>query len=426
QQATINDGRVNLQPVQWRQIYFATGTSKTYTPAASGSNSGKQMIIICYNCKGEGHMSKQCTKPKRKWDDSWFKDKVLLTVITENVAYQTDDLDAYDSDCDELNTTKVALMANLSHYVSDALVEVHNPDNKDNNMINQVIVLKNDLKQEESRNIDREIALETKIKLLDNIVYKKDQSVQPLHMLTKPRFFYDHSTKQALGFQNPFYLKKAQQLEPKLYDALRDELRKLKGKAVVDNAVRSQTISPEMLTINVEPIAPKLLNNRTIHSDYLRHTQEQAVILREVYSKLNANSELIFVKCNGYMRFDNHDLCVLNVINDVNARHRSKSKKTSKRKVWKPTGKVFTKIRYTWKPNGRTFDIVGNACPLTRITEPTEEPPRKPTVLKNDTPKPVVTLVYSRKPRKSKTNVPISKPKIIKSVSANNKEPNKS
>ncbi|GJY72008.1 hypothetical protein Tco_0475711 [Tanacetum coccineum] len=27
---------------------------------------------------GEGHMSKQCTKPKRKRDDSWFKDKVLL------------------------------------------------------------------------------------------------------------------------------------------------------------------------------------------------------------------------------------------------------------------------------------------------------------------------------------------------------------
>ncbi|GJW00618.1 hypothetical protein Tco_1555869 [Tanacetum coccineum] len=36
-------------------------------------------------------------------------------------------------------------------------------------------------------------------------------------MLTKPQFFYDHTTKQALGFQNPFYLKKAQQLEPKLY-----------------------------------------------------------------------------------------------------------------------------------------------------------------------------------------------------------------
>ncbi|GJT11941.1 hypothetical protein Tco_0858983 [Tanacetum coccineum] len=37
-------------------------------------------------------------------------------------------------------------------------------------------------------------------------------------MLKKPQFFYDHTTKQALVFQNPFHLKKAQQLEPKLYD----------------------------------------------------------------------------------------------------------------------------------------------------------------------------------------------------------------
>ncbi|GKA22666.1 hypothetical protein Tco_0708628 [Tanacetum coccineum] len=45
------------------------------------------------------------------------------TIITHNAAYQADDLDAYDSDCDELNTAKVALMANLSHYGSDALAE---------------------------------------------------------------------------------------------------------------------------------------------------------------------------------------------------------------------------------------------------------------------------------------------------------------
>nr|GEW21061.1 retrovirus-related Pol polyprotein from transposon TNT 1-94 [Tanacetum cinerariifolium] len=218
------------------------------------------MTVICYNCKGEGHMSKQCTKPKRKQDDSWFKDKVLLvqaqangqilheeklaflvdlgiqegqatqTVITHNAAYQADDLDTYDSDCDELNTAKVALIANLSHYGLDVLAEVHNPNNVDNSMINQVndtlpaelerykeqvkvlkegqnvegslmktvTVLKNDFKKEESRIIDREIALEKKIKHMDNIVYKRDQSAQTVHMLTKPKFLYDHSTKQAL------------------------------------------------------------------------------------------------------------------------------------------------------------------------------------------------------------------------------------
>nr|GFB65971.1 hypothetical protein [Tanacetum cinerariifolium] len=59
------------------------------------------------------------------------------TVITTNVAYQADDLDAYDSDCDELNSAKVALMANLSHYGSDNLAEVNNHDNTINQLISQ-------------------------------------------------------------------------------------------------------------------------------------------------------------------------------------------------------------------------------------------------------------------------------------------------
>ncbi|GJU51589.1 retrovirus-related pol polyprotein from transposon TNT 1-94 [Tanacetum coccineum] len=135
------------------------------------------------------------------------------------------------------------------------------------------------------------------------------------------------------------------------------------------------------------------------------------------HSKLNANFELKCVKCNGCMLSDNHDLCALDFINNVNAHIKSKSvMKSSKRKVWKPTGKVFTNIGYIWRPTGRTFTIVGNVCPLTRITTTTEVPLRKPTALDNETPKPVVTLVYSRKPRKSKTNVPVSKSKVVQIV----------
>ncbi|GJW88125.1 retrovirus-related pol polyprotein from transposon TNT 1-94, partial [Tanacetum coccineum] len=61
-----------------------------------------------------------------------------------------------------------------------------------------------------------------------------------------------------------------------------------------------------------------------------------------------------------------------------------------------------------------------------RITTTTKVPLRKPIALENETPKPVVTLVYSRKPRKSKTNVPVSKSKVLKSVYANKKEPSTS
>ncbi|GJY44294.1 hypothetical protein Tco_0432507 [Tanacetum coccineum] len=85
QQATINNGRVTLQPIQERQSSVAVVTSRTYTPGA------------------------------------------------------TDDLDAYDSNCDELNIAKVAFMANLSHYGLNALSEIHNPDNVNNDMTNQVV-----------------------------------------------------------------------------------------------------------------------------------------------------------------------------------------------------------------------------------------------------------------------------------------------
>nr|GEV74686.1 hypothetical protein [Tanacetum cinerariifolium] len=122
-----------------RHTSLAVGTSRTYTSGANENNSGKQRTVVCYNCKGGGHMLKQCTKPKRKRDESWFKDKMLLNLITHNAAYQADDLDAYDSDCDEINSAKVTLMAYLSHYSSDDLVEVHNQDNVTHNMTNQAV-----------------------------------------------------------------------------------------------------------------------------------------------------------------------------------------------------------------------------------------------------------------------------------------------
>ncbi|GJU21293.1 hypothetical protein Tco_1154635 [Tanacetum coccineum] len=57
QQATIYDGKVTVQPVQGRQTTYAARTMRKYTPGASGSNTGKQQTVICYNCKGEGHIS---------------------------------------------------------------------------------------------------------------------------------------------------------------------------------------------------------------------------------------------------------------------------------------------------------------------------------------------------------------------------------
>ncbi|GJR38963.1 putative ribonuclease H-like domain-containing protein [Tanacetum coccineum] len=164
--------------------------------------------------------------------------------------------------------------------------------------------------------------------------------------------------------------------------ALKDDLRKLKGKALVDNAIMKYTIDPEMLKIDVEPITPKLLNKKTSYSAYIKHTQKEATIFRDLVEHVKSKYPL------------DHSL--------------------------------KSACRYIWRPTGRTFTKVGNVCPLTKITITTEVPLRKPTVLDNEIPKHVVTLVYSWKPRKSKTNVPANKYKVLKSVSANKKEPSQS
>ncbi|GJY04759.1 hypothetical protein Tco_0370699 [Tanacetum coccineum] len=110
-------------------------------------------------------MARQCPKPKRKRDATWFREKVLLveaygngkvlneeelkfladpgiaegpvikSVITHNATYQADDLDAYDSDYDEISTAKAVFMANLSSYGLDVLSEPENEITSDNNII---------------------------------------------------------------------------------------------------------------------------------------------------------------------------------------------------------------------------------------------------------------------------------------------------
>nr|GEU61518.1 hypothetical protein [Tanacetum cinerariifolium] len=252
--------------------------------------------VICYNCKGEGYMSKQCTKPKRKRDDSWFKDKVLLvkaqancqilheeelaffpdlgiaeaqpiqTVITHNVAYQANNLDAYDSDCDEINTVKVTLMANLSHYGLDDLAEnsMNSPEPTPSTRSTQVEVPKELPKVSMSQEKDMVIKkLKERIKSLSGNM-KDDKIKNELEEIETINIELDHREKVLV------------------ITALKDNLRKLKGKAVVDKAVISHPIDPKMLKVDVAPLAPKLRNNRTVHSDYLKHTQEETATLMEI------------------------------------------------------------------------------------------------------------------------------------------------
>nr|GEZ68004.1 reverse transcriptase domain-containing protein [Tanacetum cinerariifolium] len=121
QQATINNGRVTIQPIQKRQNFMSAGSSRPFTSGSAQSNG--QVL--------------QEEELEFLADPRTAESSSNQTIITTNAAYQAVDLDAYDSDCDELNSAKIALMANLSHYGSDNLAEVNNQDNMTTHLIHQ-------------------------------------------------------------------------------------------------------------------------------------------------------------------------------------------------------------------------------------------------------------------------------------------------
>ncbi|GJY55745.1 hypothetical protein Tco_0454860 [Tanacetum coccineum] len=119
-----------------------------------------------------------------------------------------------DSQMDDMIREKLALKEQIDSLKQNLSKQIKEKES----LFKTFTVFKNESKEKENKYLENEIDLEKKNKELDNIIYKVGQSAQTVHMLTKPQAFYDNTHKQALGYQNPFYLKKAQRIKPTLYD----------------------------------------------------------------------------------------------------------------------------------------------------------------------------------------------------------------
>nr|GEW76981.1 hypothetical protein [Tanacetum cinerariifolium] len=258
-----------------RQSSFDAGTSGTRANISGtrGNNLGQQRVVNCFNCQREGF-----GKVLNEEELAFFTDPEITegpdtqTIITHNASYQAHDLDAYDSDYDEISTTKAYLLKTRNAAIQDTNSSTQqdamilsmfeqlsnqvtncNKVNKDNLMANESLsaklerykerikllegrqnmdlstrkkliiddiiqdknaqfsdfekeinslkqtlseqlkekesltttfnIFKNEFKEKEAKNIDKEIALEKKVKELDNIVYKIERAfeLRPCH-----------------------------------------------------------------------------------------------------------------------------------------------------------------------------------------------------------------------------------------------------
>ncbi|GJV94317.1 hypothetical protein Tco_1545894 [Tanacetum coccineum] len=348
-------------------------------------------------------MARQCTQPKRTRNAAWYKEKAMLakaqeaeqildeeqlaflvdpgvpdgqavqTIIPNTSSFQTEDLDNYDSDYDDLSNAQAVLMANISNYGSDVISEVPHSETYLNDMENQSVHAMQDFEQSpavdfldneiHSKSCDNQNALEipelfayndlkaqlqdkhsTICKLKDLIKSMREKSkdknvkydyceietknvelensvakllsenerlcneINHVKQVFKEQFdsikkTRGHSKEQSDSLIDKLNLKSAEnedlkaQIQDKVFviTSLKNDLQKIKGKVIVDIASQipsANTIIPGMFKLDLEPLAPRLLQNKEAHIDYLKYTQEQADIFWEIVKQAKAEHPL--------------------------------------------------------------------------------------------------------------------------------------
>ncbi|GJR41707.1 hypothetical protein Tco_1309810 [Tanacetum coccineum] len=103
----------------------------------------------------------------------------------------------------ELHSVQILLSSTVGHYKSKT---------------EEVTILKKDFKQKEDKFLEEFLDIKRLKEKVEDRLYKQDQSVQTVHMLCKPKSFYDEKNKVAIGYKNPLYLTRAKQAQSALYN----------------------------------------------------------------------------------------------------------------------------------------------------------------------------------------------------------------
>nr|GEW66767.1 hypothetical protein [Tanacetum cinerariifolium] len=265
-----------------------------------------------------------------------YKEQVKLLEERQNVDLSTREKLIMDDILQEKN----AQFTDFEKQINYPKQTLSKQSKKKESLTKTFNVFKNKSKENEAKNIDKEITLEKKVKELDNIVYKMGQSAQTIRsmlydgsviaketnvisiadseetlMLEEENFGkcfvpqQELSDEQAFQLQTlhpntdqyvslPVKIEAPRELSKKkgfVITTLKNDLRKFKGKDIVDNASQASnaiTIAPGMYKLDLVTLAPKDKNNRKTYIYYLKYTIEQAAILKEIFEQAKSLNPL--------------------------------------------------------------------------------------------------------------------------------------
>nr|GEU84699.1 GDSL esterase/lipase [Tanacetum cinerariifolium] len=380
---------------------------------SSGGNnaSGQVKVVKCYNCQGEGHMARQCTQPKRPRNAIWGSDVPHSETYLNDMENQSVHAmyDFEQTPVVDFTDNKKHSESNIISY-SQYLQETQQENVQDTNLQTQQDSMILSVIEQMSKQMINHKAQRIKPTLYDGIVMSAKHIAIPMIDGEETLILEEEiQSKMSEKEKDPEAIKQNISYKPIDYEKL-NRLSNDFGKRFTpqqelstEQAFWLRMSNPTSKPSDASPVkieAPKELPKiRTTHDARtegewgFEHTK--AVFNNDIIPFLKSLIDI----------FNVFDRDLLNEIMEVHIGH------------------VFTEVGLKWKPTGRTFTIVGNSCPLTRITLANVMPSKKTTSHSVETQKPELK-VYSRKPKNVKNIGSSKKAKIVEFKNANHLKPN--
>ncbi|GJS21387.1 hypothetical protein Tco_0450019 [Tanacetum coccineum] len=290
----------------------------------------------------------------------------------------------------------------------------------------EAIILKKDFKQKEDKFLEEFLDIKRLKEKVEDRLYKQDQSVQTVHMICKPKLFYDEKNKQVQpALYNGHVLVMSNHARPVVHDSedTRDMaeitrkrmMEKMKSPLCVENKIRIAPPPDLLRKKKAETSVPKPLSALTVYPPNTPVKLVPRVLPTKSQVKIN-----LYVLTQLFTEFDktckkritptgvtegervsnvNDKSCEPYNANDVtdlleqNERFRAEIEKIEDIKgsfrrqfrVWRQMGKLFADIGYQWRPTGKKFTLgkldcgyqwrptgkkfaLGELCPLTKLS----------------------------------------------------------
>ncbi|GJW07154.1 reverse transcriptase domain-containing protein [Tanacetum coccineum] len=326
-------------------------------PCNTGINSTRGKKVYAYNCRGEGHVARQCPEPKRKMDSQYFKDKALLMEAKE----KGDVLDA-EAEAFSLFWKCTAPLMYQPHALTTTNIF---------QAIDEVCIT---LRRDEGPKLLRapgKNLLDTDAE--DPRLMTIRSRIISIFLTPKPKMF---PTEVSADTSDKVPLPKCDQ------QALETDRIQLKDTITpldTTNGLKEKTSLPAKSAIARRVEAhPRTLNKKN-------RVDSNLLVKHSVFvSHLNN----VHDACNKSLDFANRNDCLVLCDDSVNVKpHQTKRFKRQPKKewkpiknvgnpikrVWKPISKPVANNKPQWKPTGRHFSLF-EKYPLTRIMEPTDMP----------------------------------------------------